>query len=326
MDAATMPDALMTGFGPIDPALLWGLAGVAAVLVASTVAVLLAPVFAPGRDFGELRLRIWSWWVMIGLLVVALASGWIGVTLLFAGVSFVALRELLSLAPLRREDRLIVLWAYLTIPLSYGLVALNQYGIYLVAIPVWFFLVTPFLMALGGQTRAYLTTVATVTWATLACVYTLGVIPLLMRAPDEGAPAGAVGMVFLLLLATEANDVLQYCCGKLFGRRKILPSVSPNKTWEGFLGGWLLTAALIYGLAPVFTPLQPVHAAVVAVLLPLAGFAGDVTMSAVKRDLGVKDTSRFIPGHGGMLDRIDSLTFTAPLYFHLMAYYALTRY
>lgn len=320
-----MPDAIMTGFGQIAPALLWGLAGVGAALLLATALVLLLPVFKPG-DYKELRLRIWSWWVMIGLLVVALAFGWPAVTILFGAVSFIALRELLSLAPLRAEDRLIVLWAYLTIPLSYGLIAFDQYGIYLVAIPVWFFLITPFLMALGGQTRAYLATTATITWAALACVYTLGVIPLLMRAPDEAAPAGAAGMVFLLLLATEANDVLQYCCGKLFGRRKIMPSVSPNKTWEGFLGGWVLTGLLIWFLAPYFTPLEPLHAEIVAFLLPVAGFAGDVTMSAVKRDLGVKDTSRFIPGHGGMLDRIDSLTFTAPLYFHLLAYYALTRY
>ncbi|HAV51612.1 MAG TPA: phosphatidate cytidylyltransferase, partial [Brevundimonas sp.] len=132
--------------------------------------------------------------------------------------------------------------------------------------------------------------------------------------------------VFLLLFVTEANDVLQYICGKAFGRHKIVPKVSPNKTWEGFLGGWILSAGLFWFLAPVFTGLDRIEALIVALVLPVAGFAGDVTMSAVKRDLGVKDTSRLIPGHGGVLDRIDSLTFTAPLYFHLMAYYALDRY
>ncbi|HEY0650816.1 phosphatidate cytidylyltransferase, partial [Phenylobacterium sp.] len=110
------------------------------------------------------------------------------------------------------------------------------------------------------------------------------------------------------------------------GRRKIMPSVSPNKTWEGFLGGWILTAALIVFVAPYFTPLEGVGLWTVAIALPLAGFAGDVTMSAVKRDIGVKDTSHFIPGHGGVLDRADSLVFTAPLYFHLMAFFALDIY
>lgn len=303
-----------------------GLAGVLGVLALATLAIVALPRLKPGKDWSELRLRVWSWWAMIMILAAALALGWIAVTMLFAAIAFVALREFLSLAPLRREDRLIVLFAYLTIPISFGLVAMDQYGIFLVAIPVWFFLVTPFLMALAGQTRAFLATVATISWGVIVCVYNLGVVPLLMRAPDSELPAGAAGLVFLLLLATEANDVLQYLCGKLFGRRKILPSVSPNKTWEGFMGGWLLTAALIWWLAPVFTPAGPVASAILAVLLPLAGFAGDVTMSAIKRDLGVKDTSRLIPGHGGLLDRIDSLTFTAPLYFHVLAYYALDRY
>lgn len=321
-----MPDIASQALAAVPAALLWGLAGVAGALLVASAAALVLPLIKPAGNWTEFRQRIWSWWIMIALVVLAIGFGWPGVTALFAAVAFLALREFLSLAPLRREDRLIVLWAYLTIPLSFGLIAIDQYGIYLVAIPVWFFLITPFLMALGGQTRAYLATVATITWGAIVCVYNLGVVPLLMRAPDEAAPAGAAGMVFLLLLATQANDVLQYCCGKLLGRRKIVPAVSPNKTWEGFLGGWILTAALIWFLAPYFTPLQPLHTMLLAFVLPLAGFAGDVTMSAVKRDLGVKDTSRMIPGHGGVLDRIDSLTFTAPLYFHLLAYYALDRY
>ena len=128
------------------------------------------------------------------------------------------------------------------------------------------------------------------------------------------------------MLATEANDVAQYICGKSFGRRKIMPTVSPNKTWGGFLGGWAITALLIWFLGPVFTPLRGLGLAVTALALPLAGFAGDVTISAIKRDIGVKDTSRLIPGHGGLLDRADSLTFTAPVYFHLLAFFALERF
>ena len=321
-----MIEAVTVGLDQVRPPLLWGFGAVFGVLLVASVLVLVLPVLKPAGDWRELRLRVWSWWAMVALLAGALALGWVAVTLLFAAIAFIALREFLSLAPLRREDRLVVLFAYLTIPLSFGLIALGWYGVYLVAIPVWFFLATPFLMAIGGQTRAYLATVATITWAVIVCVYNLGVIPLLMRAPDESGAAGVAGMVFLLLLATEANDVLQYCCGKLFGRHRIIPAVSPNTTWEGFIGGWILTAILIWFLTPVFTPMSGYPVLILAALLPLAGFAGDVTMSAVKRDLGVKDTSRLIPGHGGLLDRIDSLTFTAPLFFHLMAYYALDKY
>jgi phosphatidate cytidylyltransferase len=144
--------------------------------------------------------------------------------------------------------------------------------------------------------------------------------------PNETPQAGPAGLVFFLLFATEANDVLQYVFGKLLGRHKVLPTVSPNKTWEGFIGGWISTGVLVFFLAPVFTPLAGWPAALLAFGLPLAGFAGDVTMSAIKRDIGVKDTSKLIPGHGGVLDRVDSLTFTAPLYFHILAYYVLPKY
>ncbi|HRE46031.1 MAG TPA: phosphatidate cytidylyltransferase, partial [Terricaulis sp.] len=137
---------------------------------------------------------------------------------------------------------------------------------------------------------------------------------------------GAAGLVFFLLLITQLNDVAQYCWGKAIGRTKITPNVSPNKTWEGAIGGWLTTAAVFYLLAPYFTPLSPLHAAIMGLIVPLAGFFGDITMSAIKRDLGVKDTSRLIPGHGGVLDRLDSLTFAAPVYFHLLAYFAIERF
>lgn len=302
--------------------LVWGLGTVLAMLTAGALAALVLPRLRPGVDHGDLRRRVNSWWVMAALLAAALLAGWRATLLLFAVISFLALREFLSLAPIRREDRLIVLLAYLTIPASYALLAADRYGLYLVFIPVWVFLAAPFLMACIGQIRGYLPTAALFHWAMMTCVYNLGFAAYLSRAPADHAPqAGGAGLVFFLLLATEANDVAQYVWGKLIGRRKIVPKVSPNKTWEGFIGGWATTAALIWFAGPLFTPLHGVGLAMVAALLPLAGFAGDVTMSAIKRDLGVKDTSALIPGHGGVLDRVDSLTFTAPLFFHLTVYF-----
>jgi phosphatidate cytidylyltransferase len=322
-----MPSFVQSLIDHVSAPLFWGLAGVVGILVAGSVAAFVLPLIKPGRDWTNLRQRVASWWVMIALVAAALVAGWGALTILFAGVSFLALKEFLSLAPTRREDRLIILFAYMSVPIAYSLVALDMYEIYLVLIPVWFFLLTPFLMVIGGQTKGFLPAVAVLDWGMLTCVYNLGFIAFLMRVPPDQAPqAGPAGLVFFLLFATEANDVLQYLFGKLFGRRKILPTVSPNKTWEGFLGGWAGTAVLVYFLAPIFTPLERGPSALLAALLPLAGFAGDVTMSAIKRDIGVKDTSQLIPGHGGILDRIDSLTFTAPLYFHILAYYDLAKY
>ena len=309
------------------PSLLWGLGAVVALLTIAAVIAAVLPKLRPGGDFRNLQARINSWWVMVALVAAALIAGWQAVVLLFALISFVALREFLSLAPIRREDRLIVLLAYLAIPISYGAIAIDRYGFYLVIIPTYAFLIGPFVMAIIGQTRAYLSTAALFHWGLMTCVYNIGYAAYLMRTPEtENLPAGAAGLVFLLLAATEFNDVAQYIWGKLLGRHKVIPKVSPNKTWEGFLGGWASTAALIWFVGPLFAPLEGVSLAVMAAVLPLAGFAGDVTMSAVKRDIGVKDTSQFIPGHGGLLDRVDSLTFTAPLYFHLLAFFSFARF
>jgi phosphatidate cytidylyltransferase len=314
-------------FAAQPPALLAGLAGVVILLGLAGLVAAALTALRPEKSYLELRQRIASWWVMIALLAGALLAGWQATVAVFALISFMALREFLSLAPIRREDRPAILAAYLALAAAYGFIAADKYMFYLVFIPVWTFLGLPFLMAMLGQTRGFLTTAATFHWGLVTCVYNLGFAALLMRVPAvERLPAGAAGLVFFLLLATEFNDVAQYVVGKLLGRRKIAPTVSPNKTWEGFLGGWLAAGLLIWFLGPVFTPLAGRGLLVMAVALPLAGFAGDVTMSAVKRDIGVKDTSHAIPGHGGVLDRADSLTFTAPLYFHLLALFALHRF
>lgn len=309
-----------------SPILLWGLSGVLALLSVAAVISAVLPLINKTKDYRELRQRIASWWVMVALLAAALLAGWQATTLLFVVISFIALREFLSIARTRREDRLIILAAYLAIPVSYAFIALDLYMIFLVIVPVYAFLLTPFLMASLGQTKNYLSRVAMFHWGMMTCVYNLGYAAFLMRVPDDQAPAGAAGLVLMLLVATEFNDVAQYVWGKTLGKHKIVPTVSPNKTWEGFLGGWVSTAALIWFAGPYLTPLSGWGLFTVAVSLPLAGFAGDVTMSAIKRDIGVKDTSHLIPGHGGLLDRVDSLTFTAPLYFHLLAFFAVEKF
>ena len=119
---------------------------------------------------------------------------------------------------------------------------------------------------------------------------------------------------------TQFNDVSQYVWGKLLGKRKITPRVSPKKTWEGFLGG-VLTITLLAGfLAPFLTPLSRIEGFIAGAIISASGFVGDVVISSVKRDLHIKDTGQLIPGHGGILDRMDSLIYTAPLFFHYIYY------
>jgi phosphatidate cytidylyltransferase len=308
----------------------FGFLGVLALLILGSIAALILPRTQPGK-WTDLAPRMQSWWIIVILVAGALVLGWQATAILFALISFLALKEYLTLAPTRKEDRLIVLLAYLSVFVNYGLIFAeglfdDSYQIYLVFIPVYGFLIAAAAMAWIGRTEGYLATVGIVHWGMVVCVYNIGYIAFLMRVPDAEAPAGGAGLVFFLIFITQLNDVAQYCWGKAFGRIKITPTVSPNKTWEGAIGGWLTTAVVFYLLAPYFTPLSPPHAAIMGVIIPMAGFFGDITMSAVKRDLGVKDTSRLIPGHGGVLDRLDSLTFAAPVYFHLLAYFAIERF
>ncbi|XWN31416.1 MAG: phosphatidate cytidylyltransferase [Devosia sp.] len=301
----------------VPPPVLFGFAAILAVLIAGSIAAIW---------LSAIRARVKTWWVIAIVIGGAILLGAVAVHILFALISFVALREYLSLVPTRREDRPALLMAYAVVPIAYAIIAFDLYGIYLVTIPVYVFLLMPAVLVLNGRTSGYLAAAGILHWGLVITVYNLGYVALLMNVPAGEAPAGGAGLLFFLLIATGLNDVFQYMAGRTIGGPKILPTVSPNKTWAGFLGGWAGTAVLIVLLAPLYTGLPWPAIILLAALLPVAGFAGDVTMSAIKRDLGVKDSSKLLPGHGGVLDRLDSLTFTAPLYFHVFAFFASDRF
>jgi len=119
----------------------------------------------------------------------------------------------------------------------------------------------------------------------------------------------------------QFNDVAQYFWGKLLGRHKVTPNVSPKKTWEGLIGGVLTTVLLATLVGPYLTPMDPLWSALAGGVIGISGFLGDINISAMKRDLGVKDAGGLIPGHGGILDRVDSLTYAAPAFFHFFRYF-----
>jgi phosphatidate cytidylyltransferase len=308
-----------------------------AIIVLFAVFVALAVATFAGTKLGrrdaagnasELELRIQSWWVMILLIVAALVLGQTTAIVFFAGISFLALKEYLSIIPTRRADRSILLLAYLAIPLQYWLITTQHYGIFIVFVPVYMFLILPAAMVVRGETDGFLEAAGTLHWGLMSTVYSLGHVAYLLVLP---APAPGVGiaegasLVIALLLLTQGNDVAQYIWGKSFGHTPIIPKVSPNKTWEGFLGGLATTALLAGVLLPWLSPFHGWSAVAMGLVVGIAGFFGDVVESALKRDIGIKDSSTLIPGHGGILDRVDSLIFTAPLFFHLTRYFAYTH-
>lgn len=311
----------MISFGPLTENTAAVLLTVLAALVAASLATFALRRLKPERDWTELAQRVRSWWVMAIVFTVAVALDR-AVSLAFLGfVSFLALKEFLSLVETRRADRRVLFWAYLAIPIQYIWVGIYWYGMFIVFIPVWVFLFLPLVMVGIGETKGFLRAAGTLNWGLMTTVFSLSHAAYLLSLPGvENPEAGGAGLLLFLVLMTQLNDVCQYLFGKLFGRHRIVPSVSPGKTWEGFLGGVAATVLTSAVLAPYLTPLDGWLAPAVGGAIAIAGFVGDVVMSAVKRDLGVKDSSGMIPGHGGILDRVDSLTYTAPVFFHIMIY------
>jgi phosphatidate cytidylyltransferase len=177
-------------------------------------------------------------------------------------------------------------------------------------------------MLMTGVTEGFIKAASTLQWGLMLTVYNVSHMAFLLVLPlHASAPAGGAGLLVYLLFLTQFNDVAQYVWGKLTGRHKIMPSISPNKTWEGFLGGFATTVALSAAIAPWLTPFDLPLAFGAGALIACLGFVGDVTVSAIKRDLGIKDTGAMLPGHGGILDRIDSLTFTAPIFLHYTRFF-----
>lgn len=306
--------------GRLDPAVAWALGGIFSLLVVATLAVWLLGRWQPQADFTELRARVRTWWVMAGVFAVALVLSRKVSLVFFAFVSFLALKEYLSLIPTRRADRGVLFWAYLAIPVQYLWIGMGWYGMFIVFIPVYAFLFLPMRMVLIGETEGFLRAAGTLHWGLMAMVFAISHVAALLVLPIANPHGGGPGLVLYLVFLTQFNDVAQYLWGKALGRHRVIPKVSPNKTWEGLLGGAATTLLLAWLLAPRLTPFDTVQSLQAGLILSLGGFVGDVVISALKRDLGIKDSGTLLPGHGGILDRVDSLSYTAPLFFHFVWY------
>nr|WP_255607050.1 phosphatidate cytidylyltransferase [Phyllobacterium sp. 2063] len=269
----------------------------------------------------NLNARIKAWWIMIAAISIAFLFGKGGVILLFAFVSFAALREYVTLTHTRRGDHWILLGMFLVIiPVQYYLLWIDWYGLFAIFVPVYCFLAMPALTAISGDTARFLERVSEQQWGIMLSVYCISHVPALLTLAIPGFEGKGLLLIAFLIATVQGSDVLQYVFGKLFGKRKVAPKISPSKTWEGLVGGIIsasLLGAALFWLSP-FTPLQ---AGLMAALSCIMGFFGGLVASAIKRDRGVKDWGHMIEGHGGMLDRADSLVFAAPVFFHIVRYF-----
>ncbi len=300
-------------------------AGIFAVLVvASATGALLRWRVAgetPNATIDNLNARVKAWWAMVIVLGIGFAGGKTGVVVVFAFISFMALREFASLVYTRRGDhRALVIAFFVVLPLQYVLIGLDWYGLYSVLIPVYAFLLMAIFAAVGNDTKRFLERSAELSYCLMICVYCVSYVPALMTLRIPGYEGRNIVLITWLVLVVESSDVLQYIWGKLVGRNRIAPALSPSKTVEGFVGGVLSSMLLGTALWWV-TPFQPWQAAAIALVVDVMGFLGGLVMSAIKRDRGIKDWGTLIEGHGGMLDRLDSIVFAAPIFFHMVRYW-----
>ncbi|TXE26743.1 phosphatidate cytidylyltransferase [Serratia marcescens] len=305
-----------------DQPLVFLLVGLFGLLVfASIVGFIIEKTKGSSPVILNLNARIRAWWMMCLLSVAAMWFGPIGSTLLFAIMSLLALRECVTLTPTRRGDHEALFWCFFVLlPLQYVLVSMKWYGTFAIFIPVYVFLFIPTRMALAGDSNNFLERSARIQWSMMISVYCISYAPALLMLSIPGYEHQNIKLLLFLMIVVQISDVLQYVFGKLIGKRPIAPRLSPNKTIEGFVGG-IASATLVGTLLWWVTPFAPWQAALISLLITLLGFAGGLCMSAIKRDRGVKDFGATIEGHGGMMDRIDSLCFAAPVFFHLVRFW-----
>ncbi len=286
------------------------------------------------------RQRVNAWIMMCAILVFGLLLGSFGVIVIFGFVSFWALREFITMAPTRRGDhRALFLALIVFTPLQYLLIGLEAwglkswttgrlidfYGLYSIMIPVYASLYIPARIAISGDHKRFLERSAQITFGLLICVYSLSYAPALLNmklrfSSGQAFDGSTAGLLFYLILISQLSDILQWTWGHFAGKRVIAPEISTSRTWEGFLGGTLSTGLVGSALFWV-TPFTFWESACIAMVISAMGMFGGMAMSAIKRDRGVNDYGSLVLGHAGILDRIDTLCFAAPVFYHLTRFF-----
>jgi phosphatidate cytidylyltransferase len=305
----------------VNSSLVWVTLAAIGALTAGTAIRLSALRGAAVDEAKKRKDSLRSWWIITLAVCMATLLGSAGVCTLMAVVSLLAFRELLQLVPLRRANRWAIVSCSCLIVAHYGLTFVGSDGVN-AFLPLGLLIVTGTILMFSGESKGFLHSASTICWGLLLTTYTLSHAAMLTTGAFATSRVGATGFFLFVVVVTELNDIAQALVGRRIGKRKITPRLSPHKTWEGFLGGIAVTsvAAVLLGhwLLPLVTPW--LTSLLLGLAICVSGFLGDIHMSAMKRDLGVKDSGTILPGQGGILDRIDSLTFSAPVFFYLASW------
>ena len=322
-----------------DPALYWSIFVIFACLMAGSTIRLVALRNTEEKKRRQRLASLRTWWLLATFVSAGLLAGRLGICLLLTAASCIAWFEITRMFGARSEDRLAIRAGYGLIVINYLLILLGEASLFSVFLPLGSLIALAVLLLIKDESQGYIRSAGALLWGMLFLGYGVSHAALIMILPASSAgPLGPAGWFLFLVILTETDDIFQAIIGRLFGahkRHRIIPTISPNKTWEGFFGGMLVIIVLAPIIAPWLTtlgqqagpfglpePLRPLVAPMfAAALISLSGFFGDINMSAIKRDSGVKDSSNLLPGMGGVIDRVDSLTMTAPVFVYFIIWW-----
>ncbi len=293
-------------------------------VVATIIGEVLRERYSPQHENAALEnfvQRIYGWWYILLVLAISLLSGPLGAVICAGLISFGAMRESLTLTAKRRADhRALVLSYYVILPVQYVLIYFNLYAVFSIFIPVYAFFLLAIVQSLRGDTTDYLARVAETQWALMVSVYAISYIPALLGLEIEGYEGRNVLLIAFLVIIVQLSDILQYLMSLWLGGRQISPRLMPSRTWPGVVSG-VFAVSVLGGLFFWMTPFSMWQAFLMSMMLSLLGLFGSIVMRAVKRDRGVREWGHIIIGHGGLMDRLDSLIFSAPIFFQLVRYF-----
>ncbi|MFC4320048.1 phosphatidate cytidylyltransferase [Litchfieldia salsa] len=287
-------------------------------LLTASLLVFLVKRTQPNKDFSSLSFRVKTWWGMFVIFAFATLFNPIVSLLSLMILCFFALKEYYSMIKTRKVDRRAFLWAYLSIPVQFYWIYIEWYGMFIVFIPIYVFLFLPLPRILGKKgTVGFLRSVSSTQWGLMLMVFGLSHLAYFQFASPKYGP----NLVLFLVLLTQLNDVIHFLISLYFGKRKVAPTSNPNISWEGFLGSILITTLVAYLVYPYLTPFDVTFGIISGLLIAIGGFCGALTISVLKRDLLIGDDEKSTNMKESYLSRVDSLTYTAPIFFHVIRYF-----
>lgn len=311
----------MTSFTNFTPQVLNLLYVFFIALICSTIIFGVSHHFKKNSFTLNLVQRTNSWWIIYLFYILTFGFNFVASLVGLAFISFIAHREFLSNLKFSVASRRIILWSYFAIPLQYYFIYRGNFLLFEIFIPVFTLFLLLIRAILQDDATDYIKNSTQLHLSLMISTYTISHIAYLYQLPTiESEISNYQALIFFLIFITSVNDIFQFIAGKIFKGPKLIPKLSPNKTITGALGGILGSILLGHLFSPIM-PLSHTQSLISAGFISVFGLLGDLNISAIKRNLVIKDMSNFIPGHGGIMDRLDSLSFTSIIFFYLIYYW-----